>query len=124
MKLLHRNLKLIRYCLYNSKTPITDSEGFETSEEKIVYDTAAELLCSVSTARGNAQIEVFGNLDNYDKVLITDLMTCPIDENTVLFVDKEPEYDADGTPIYDYFVRRVAPSLNCISIAIAKVKTS
>ena len=51
-------------------------------------------------------------------------MTCPIDENTVLFVDKEPEYDADGTPIYDYFVRRVAKSLNCISIAIAKVKTS
>ena len=124
MKLLHRNLKLVRYCLERSKTPITDSEGFETSEEKIVYDTAAELLCNVSTAKGNAQTEVFGNLDNYDKVLITDLMTCPIDENTVLFVDKEPEYDADGTPIYDYYVRLVAKSLNCISIAIAKVKTS
>lgn len=124
MKLLRRNLKLINYCTFKEKTAIVDSEGFETSEEKIVYNDAVEMLCNVSTAKGYAQSEIFGNLDNYDKVIITDNMDCPIDENTVLFVDKQPEYDSDDTPIYDYIVKRVAPSLNNISYAIAKVKTS
>lgn len=124
MKLLRRNLRLINYCTFDKKEPVVDEQGFETSEDMIIYNTAVELLCNVSTAKGYAQVEVFGNLDNYDKVIITDNMECPIDENTVLFVDKSPEYDTDGTPVYDYIVKRVAKSLNNISIAIAKVKTS
>lgn len=42
---------------------------------------------------------MFGNLESYDKVLITDDMSCPIDENTVLFIDKEPEVDSRGRPV-------------------------
>ena len=50
-------------------------------------------------------------------------MDCPIAEDTVLFVDKNPEYK-DGKPLYDYIVKRVAKSLNSISIAISKVNVS
>ena len=50
-------------------------------------------------------------------------MSCPISEDTVLFVDKEPEYDGEK-PLYDYVVKRVAKSLNSISIAISKVNVS
>ena len=67
---------------------------------------------------------MFGNLESYDKVLITDDMSCPIDENTVLFVDKEPEFSQEGVPLFDYRVRRVAKSLNNISYAISKVTVS
>ena len=49
---------------------------------------------------------------------------CYLDENTVLFIDKEPEFDNAGKPIYDYTVRRVAKSLNFISYAVSKVKVS
>lgn len=49
---------------------------------------------------------------------------CPIDENTLLFVDKEPEFGNDGNPLCDYRVRRVAKSLNSISYAISKVTVS
>jgi hypothetical protein len=66
---------------------------------------------------------MFGNLESYDKVLVTDDMSCPIDENTVLFVDSKPGYN-QGVPTYDYTVRRVAKSLNSISYAISKVKVS
>ena len=66
---------------------------------------------------------MFGNLESYDKVLITDDMNCPIDENTVLFIDKEPQVVKDK-PLYDYTVKRVAKSLNSISIAVSKVKVS
>lgn len=79
---------------------------------------------NVSAATGSAQVEQFGNFISYDKVIVTDNLSCPIDENTVLFVDKEPEYDADGNPLYDYIVRRVAKSLNSISYAISKVTVS
>ena len=76
---------------------------------------------NVSPARGQASVEMFGNLDGYDKVLVTDWVECPIDENSVLFVDKAPAYDTSGHPIYDYIVRRVAKSLNSVAIAIGKV---
>lgn len=121
MKLLKRNLRTISYCLYKSSDPYLDGDGNETGEDIITYQPAVEFKCSVSPSTGYAATEMFGNLENYDKTIITDDMNCPIDEHTVLFVDKQPEYDTDGTPLYDYIVRRVAKSLNNISYAIRKV---
>lgn len=121
MKLLKRNLSTIHYCLYDKSEPILDDDGNETGEDKITYSEPVEFECSVSAATGYSATEMFGNLENYDKTLITDDMDCPIDEHSVLFVDKEPEFDTDGLPIYDYIVRRVAKSINNISYAIRKV---
>ena len=89
-----------------------------------LYDPAVKLRANVSSATGTAQIEQFGNFAGYDKVIVTDDLTCPIDENSVLFVDKLPEYSEDGTPLYDYVVKRVAKSLNAIAYAIQKVNVS
>lgn len=121
MKLLKRNLSTIHYCLYEGSEPILDDDGNETGEDKITYSEPVEFECSVSAATGYSATEMFGNLENYDKTLITDDMECPIDEHSVLFVDKEPEFDTDGRPLYDYIVRRVAKSINNISFAIRKV---
>lgn len=123
MKLMKRNLTPVHYCLYFERIPLLDNDGYETGEYKVGYGEAVQLLCSVSPATGYAQAEMFGNLESYDKVLITDDMTCPIDENTVLFIDKAPEFE-NGKPKYDYTVRRVAKSLNAISYAVSKVKIS
>lgn len=121
MKLLKRNLRTIHYCQYKAAEPILDEDGNETGEERISYSDPVEFECSVSAATGYAATEMFGNLENYDKTLITDDIKCPINENSVLFVDKDPEFDTDGKPLYDYIVRRVAKSINNISIAIRKV---
>lgn len=120
MRLQQRNLTTIYYCLYKSKTKIYDDDGYETSEEKIEYYAPVPLKCSVSPARGEAQLNTFGNLDSYDKVIITDDINCPIDENTVLYVDRLPS----NIYAYDYTVKRVARSLNNIAIAISKVDVS
>lgn len=104
------------------------------------------MYANVSPATGQSNTEIFGNLENYDKVIVTDDLTCPIDENSVLFIDKEPEFTEGVTidyqesetvlgddvvtpvtvsvPVYDYAVRRVAKSLNSISIAVRKVNVS
>ena len=123
MKLMKRNLSSIHYCLYTERTPLTDADGNETGEYKVGYSEPVELKCNVSPATGYAQVNMFGNLESYDKVIITDNMDCPIDENTVLFIDKDPEFK-DGKPTFDYTVRRVAKSLNTISYAVSKVKVS
>ena len=118
MRIMERNKQSFWYLLYDRKVPVTDEDGNETGEETVVYKPA------VSAATGASQVEQFGNLAGYDKVIVTDDMTCPVDENTVLFLDKEPVYDEDGKPLYDYMVRRVAKSLNSVSIAVTKVSVS
>lgn len=123
MRLMKRNLKPVWYCLYDSKATQKDDDGYETGEDGVAYGEPVKMLCNVSPATGFAQTDVFGNLESYDKVLITDDMDCPIDENTVLFIDKEPQV-VDGKPKYDYTVKRVAKSLNSISYAVSKVKVS
>ena len=87
MKLMKRNLKPVHYCLYKGREPLLDDDGNETGEYQVGYESPVELQCSVSPATGYAQVNMFGNLESYDKVLITDDTNCPIDENTLLFVE-------------------------------------
>ena len=119
-----RNDSPFYYCLYTDKTPILDDYGNDTGEYTVTYAAPVKTYANISPASGAAQTEQFGNLENYDKVIVTRDMDCPIDENSVLFIDKEPEYSLDGDPMYDYTVRRVAKSLNSISIAVRKVNVS
>ena len=139
MKCLKRNQRPFYYCLYKEEIPILDEYGNETGQTIVVYEDEVELSANISQATGQSNTEQFGNLENYDKVIVTDWIDCPIDENSVLFIDKEPEWkDAEyneqtaitvtgatvKVPVYDYIVRRVAKSLNSISIAVSKVKVS
>lgn len=115
---------------------MTDEYGNSTGEMDRIYANAVMMNANISAATGQAQTEMFGNLDSYDKVIVTDDLNCQIDEHTVLFVDKEPEYPVitpsasastsevqydTAHPKYDYIVKRVAKSLNSVSIAIRKV---
>lgn len=146
MRALVRNKRPFYYCLYSDKIPIVDEYGNETGEGIRTYEEPVLMYANISQATGQSNTEQFGKLENYDKVIVTDDLDCPIDENSVLFIDKEPEY-TDGvtidyqesstlfgddiatpvtvqTPVYDYTVRRVAKSLNSISIAVRKVEVS
>lgn len=146
MKTLKRNQQRFWYCLYDSEIIKVDEYGNETSEKIVTYEDPVEMYANISQATGYSNTEQFGNLENYDKVIVTDDLTCPIDESSVLFIEKEPEftdvtnidYEESETlfgedqvtpvtiqiPVPDYIVRRVAKSLNSVSIAVSKVKVS
>lgn len=124
MRTMERNKQSFFYLLYDRKEPVKDEDGNETGEETVLYKPAVSFRANVSAATGASQVEQFGNLAGYDKVIVTDDLACPIDENTVLFLDKEPAYDEGGKPLYDYIVKRVAKSLNSVSIAVTKVSVS
>ena len=124
MSIMERNKSQFYYLLYQSREQATNGDGYETGETKVFYSEPVPMRANVSAATGYAQTEQFGNFITYDKVIVTDDMSCPIDENSVLFLDKEPEFDTSGNPLYDYTVKRVARSLNSISIAVSKVTVS
>jgi len=205
MRCLERNKQTFYYCLLDptKEVRMLDEYGNETGETIPYYDAHVSARANISPATGQSSVEQFGNLEGYDKVIVTDDLTCPITESTVLFVDKAPEYtnietyiietpdpdpdpepddgdqdpdepsdggegnepqdggtDGTGTddgedaepgaaddgegddgesgdepepqfvpatysrPAYDYIVKRVAKSLNSVSIAIRKVKVS
>lgn len=119
MRLQQRNLISVWYALYRGTEMQYDEQGYENGQSKITYHAPVEMKCNVSPATGQSQIETFGNLDSYDKIIITDNMNCPIDENSVLFVDRVPDETGEN---YDYIVKRIAKSLNFIAYAVSKVQ--
>lgn len=124
MRCMERNKRTFYYCLYGGEKSVTDDDGYETGEKEIVYSEPVSCRANVSPATGNTSVEQFGNSLQYDKVIVLDDTDCPIDEHTVLFVDKTPAFDESGAPIFDYIVKKVARSLNSVSIAISKVEVS
>lgn len=116
MRLLRRNKQLIYYALYEGKEPLRDEYGNETGEYKLFYSDPIPLKLSVSAAKGESSTRQFGELADYDKVIITDDINCPIDEHSILWID-----NLDTNKPHDYVVKRVARSLNIISYAVSKV---
>lgn len=123
MRCLELNKVTIYYALYQGETPILDNE-YNTGEMKVSFSDPVPFRANVSPATGNTYVEQFGNSVQYDKVIVTDDIHCPIDEHSVLCVDHAPSYDVDGNLIFDYVVKKVARSLNSVSIAIGKVGVS
>lgn len=138
MRCTRRNKHRIWVCVYTGERDIRDKNGKKTGEKVPVYTTPHEVWLNVSPATGQSGTEQFGTLENYDKVLVTNDLSCPIDERSALFIDKDPSYTSVFTgyistststsvaeyvnvPVADYTVRRVAKSLNSMSVAVRKV---
>lgn len=124
MKCLERNKSSFFYSLYAGQELLKDEYGNETTESKVIYTEPVKLRANISSAQGVSQVEQFGTSLQYDKVIIIDDPSCPIDEHSVLFVDAEPTQDIDGNWLFDYIVKKIAVSLNSVSIAISKVAVS
>jgi len=116
------NKRTFYYQLYEGMSSLKSGE-YRTGERVPVYSSPIMMKANISPANGQSNIEQFGNLDDYSKVILLYDMDCPIDEQSVLWIDVEPQYDGEGKIInkHDYIVKHVAKSLNVISYAIAKV---
>ena len=131
MRCLHRNKIKFFYALYEKKEPIVDEYGNMTGEYAVTHGNPVECYGNISAARGEMATCQFGESEVYDKILVLDNVSPKIDEYTVLWVDTLPKTNTDGTlskntegevdTPYDYTVKKVARSLNSVSIAIRKV---
>lgn len=124
MRLMEINKRPFYYSLYKGNLPILDDDENETGEYRAHYSNPIKMRANISRATGEVITAQFGRIEDYDKVILIDDMSCPIVETSALFIDKEPEFDDHGVPLGDYIVRRVAKSLNAISYAVTKVDVS
>lgn len=134
MRCMNRNKVKFFYSLYEGREPITDEYGNVTGEYDVKHGNPTEGYANISAAKGETQTRQFGESETYDKVIVMDNEAPPIDEYSVLWVDTVPQLNKDGslavddegnvlTP-HDYIVKKVAKSLNNVSIAISKVNVS
>ena len=131
MRCMVRNKSYFHYALYDGQTELKDEYGNVTGQYQISYANPVKTLGNVSAAQGEIQSRQFGDSETYDKVIVLDNPSTPIDEYSILWVDTVPELTEDGhlalnekgevkTP-HDYIVKKIARSLNGVSIAISKV---
>ena len=134
MRCLSRNKARFFYALYEGREPITDDYGNVSGEYDVKHGNPTEGYANISAAKGETQTRQFGESETYDKVIVMDNEAPPIDEYSVLWVDTEPQLNEDGSLLvdergnvvtpHDYVVKKVAKSLNNVSIAISKVNVS
>ena len=118
MRLLKRNLSSFIFCPFVSAVRNGLSMTMTYGEPVTVYG-------NISPATGRVASEIFGAEVDYDKAIILDDPNLPIDEHSILFIDKGYEIDEDtGVPLYDYVVKRIAKSLNYTAIAVKRVSVT
>ena len=99
------NCQSVFYKLYEGQEEITDEYGNPTGSPRLIYgDLKSAYLC-ISPNKGDASIEPFGALTDYDRTMTT--------------------ADTDGADTkgpYNYYVKKRAPWKNSIAFAIKEVK--
>ena len=126
MRTLNRNKIRIYYANYSKKSQLKDEYGNLTGEYEISYGNPVAVRANVSAASGESTTRQFGDDVRYDRIIVLDDPTFPIAETSILWIDTLPEIAEDGstaTP-HDYIVKKVAPSLNSVSIAVSKVNVA
>ena len=123
MRSMVRNQTKFYYALYINSVEHIDEYGNRTGEYEVFHGNPTQALGNVSSARGEMQNRQFGESESYDKVIVLDNPNTPINEYSILWVDTLPHLNNDGTTDtpHDYVVKKVARSLNNVSIAISKV---
>ena len=122
MRGMVRNKTTFWFALYKGQGELIDEYGNATGQYSVTYGEPIKARGNVSAAQGEMQTRQFGDSESYDKVIVLDDVTTPIDEYAILWVDTPPEMDGGSTKTpHDYVVKKVARSLNSVSIAISKV---
>ena len=116
-------MRTFYYATYDDKSEIMDEYGNRTGEYEVTYSNPIKCKGNVSSAQGEMQSRQFGDSESYDKVIALSNVNIPINEYSILWVDSLPNINEDGTTAtpHDYIIKKVARSLNSVSIAISKV---
>ena len=111
------------YGTYMGKEELFDEYGNKTGEYEVIYSNPIKCSGNISAAQGEIESRQFGDSESYDKVIVLNDVNVPIDEYSILWVDSLPDINGDGSTdaSHDYIVKKVARSLNSVSIAIRKI---
>jgi len=128
MQALYQNKQTVWYANYSGTTKNYDSDGNYTGEKVVNYGTPTSIEINVSyvkgavdISRGQASLEEYGIDTDYMATLVTDDMSCPLDETSVLWIGREPKDAQQNDVPYNYTVLRRLPSLNSLTFVCREV---
>ena len=119
MQSLASNMQTIEYALYLGVQEML-VDGKRSGDKDVAYTDPVQFRIYVSPNNGEAVDEPFGINDEYTNVMSTCDMTCPIAEDSILWIGKS---SANGEK-HNYVVKAVSRGLNTIKYAIKKVSLS
>ena len=112
MRGLKRNEQTIYYA--NLDSTVTDEWGNSAK----AYGAPQPIKVCVSVEKGETVPSGYGDSLNYIREIVTHDMNCPITESSHLWVDISTDEP------YNYKVKRVSHSLNCVVCALERVEVS
>ena len=126
MNTLARNRKTIYYALLKSKKEREDDYGNHTGQYDLEYYAPVEYSANIRWDSGAVELEGFGLNSNGTRRLVTCDLSCPIDIDTVIWIDKTPDANGyDGAVKPNYVVSGVPErSLNQIAYLLQEVSIS
>ena len=116
---LARNTFTVWFQVYQGEQEIVDKYGNKTGSFAPSYGPFQSAQMVVSPNRGDASLEMFGTLLDYDRTVSTADTTCPINEQTILWLDGAP---TSGP--YTHYVKQRAPWKNSLVFAVKQVEVS
>lgn len=113
------NKNTIWYSKLTGKEPILDEHGLMTGDTRQTYTAPVALRAALSesiglnnlTAQGVAEQRNYGITTNYTHRMITEDMDCPLDEESIVWYDRDPGDNPYDVP-YNFVVIRVSKTLN------------
>jgi len=122
MRCLAINKRTIWYATYKSYAE-TSSSGIYSREKVVSYNMPVQMKINFSPANGLVALEGNGISSDYTHVMVTDNMSCPIDTDTLIWVDRTPTITGQTfTKDADYRVTYVSRSLNHIKYGLREIK--
>jgi hypothetical protein len=118
MRFLSRNKTVCYYANLIGADPVTDEQNRFTGTYETKYSAPVQVNVNVSAAKGETSTRQFGEDEAYDRVIVCD-RRLPIDEYTLWWIDTVP--DKSGTVPHDYITKKVARSINGMTVAVSKV---
>lgn len=126
MRSMTRNRRSFYYADLISVGMSQDADG-NYVENVMTYSNPVKAEGVITPASGEAQMQLFGMNELYDKAITLNLGENFLEIGSVLWVDVVPVIDEKtgktDTP-YDYIVVKVSNSLNFVNVAIRKVDVS
>ena len=125
MRTMTRNRRTFYYADLLRVTMSQDTDG-NYVEDTMTYSDPVEWNAPITAANGQAETQIFGVNEPYDKVITLNKGEDFLKIGSILWVDTSPDLDEQGkaTKPYDYIVVKTAESLNFVNVAIRKVDVS
>lgn len=135
MRVLERNKKELWFANRLSESYVTDKHGLKTGEKEQTYGTPQKLKASMSISsgannlgsQGMVALDPYGLTTAYTHNAITEDMNCPLDEEALVWYEREPTKEVDGVTVpvpHNFKVVRKAKSLNHLIYYLKEVDVS